>query len=108
MTDGERIDGLEKKIDKVIDKQTVNNEAIAAVKEQIKSLRDVVEEWKRESKDGYATRESVDNIEKRVCTLEDDSEELKGFQNKALGILAFIALFASAVAAWVWDKIIGK
>jgi hypothetical protein len=45
---------------------------------------------------------------KKIEKVECDVNDLQAFQNKALGILSVVSLFASAIASFIWDKISGK
>jgi len=55
-----------------------------------------------------AVQRLEDKMGQRIEKVEADVDSLKGFQNKALGILSVISLFASAIASFIWDKISGK
>lgn len=46
-------------------------------------------------------------IDKRVEKIETDIEDIRAFQNKALGILGIAATFISLSATYVWNKVIG-
>lgn len=49
-----------------------------------------------------------DKLDRRISNLENDVEVLKENQSRALGILAVLSLFFSAVAGWVWNKVVGS
>lgn len=62
------------------------------------SLRDIYE----------AVERVEDKMIKRIERVECDVNALQAFQNKALGLLSVVSLFASAIASFIWDKISGK
>jgi len=62
------------------------------------SLRDIYE----------AVERVEEKMSKKIEKVECDVEVLQAFQNKALGILSVVSLFASAIASFIWDKISGK
>jgi len=62
------------------------------------SLRDIYE----------AVERVEEKMSKRIEKVECDVNDLQAFQNKALGILSVVSLFASAIASFIWDKISGK
>lgn len=49
-----------------------------------------------------------EKMAKRMEKIECNVTNLQGFQNKALGVISVLSLFFSALASFVWDKIIGK
>lgn len=66
------------------------------------------------SRDSVSLRdiyEAVERVEekmtKRIEKVETDVNALQGFQNKTLGVVSVISLFASAVASFIWEKIAG-
>ena len=61
------------------------------------SLRDIYE----------AVERVEDKMTKRIEKVESDVNVLQGFQNRALRVVGVISLFASAIASFIWDKIIG-
>jgi len=62
------------------------------------SLRDIYE----------AVERVEEKMSKRIEKVECDVNDLQAFQNKALGLLSVVSLFASAIASFIWDKISGK
>ncbi len=62
------------------------------------SLRDIYE----------AVERVEEKMTKKIEKVECDVNDLQAFQNKALGILSVVSLFASAIASFIWDKISGK
>lgn len=47
-------------------------------------------------------------FEKRLDSVEEDIEKIKSFQNKALGIMSVITIFASGASSFIWNKVTGK
>jgi len=43
---------------------------------------------------------------KRIERVECDVNALQAFQNKALGVIGIASAFASAIASFIWSKII--
>lgn len=49
-----------------------------------------------------------EKLDRKLEAIEHRLYSLESYQNRAAGIVTVIALFASAIAAWVWTKIIGS
>lgn len=62
------------------------------------SMRDIYE----------AVQRLEDKMGQRIDKVEADVDGLKGFQNKALGILSVFSVFVSAIASFIWNKITGE
>ena len=60
------------------------------------SLRDIYE----------AVERVEDKMTKRIEREECDVNALQAFQNKALGVIGIASAFASAIASFIWSKII--
>jgi hypothetical protein len=61
------------------------------------SLRDIYE----------AVERVEEKMTKRIEKVETDVNVLQGFQNRALGVVGVVSLFASAIASFIWEKIVG-
>lgn len=59
-------------------------------------------------RDIYEVVERLENkMDQRIKELENDVEQIKDNQNKALGVVAVLSLFFSAAATWMWNKLTG-
>lgn len=47
-----------------------------------------------------------DKLEKRIEDLEKQVDTLKSFQNKALGILSVISVFAGVISNYLWERVV--
>lgn len=49
-----------------------------------------------------------DKFDRRIVNIEKDVDDLKSFQNKALGVVSILAMFTSLVANFIWQSITGQ
>ena len=49
-----------------------------------------------------------DKFDKRILNIEKDIDDLKRFQNKALGVVSILAMFTSLVVNYIWQSITGQ
>lgn len=57
-------------------------------------------------RDIYSAIERLeDKIDKRVTPIERDVDDLKAYQNKAMGTLGVLSAFVSLAASYFWNKI---
>lgn len=54
--------------------------------------------------------EAVNNLEdkmiKRIEKIESNVDSIQSFQNRLLGMVSLLSLFGSALATFIWQKII--
>lgn len=49
-----------------------------------------------------------DKMDSRLKDVENDVDNLKSFQNKALGIVSLVGIFSGTIASFVWERIVGR
>lgn len=51
-----------------------------------------------------------DNLKKefneRLTVVEHDIDQIKAFQNRFLGVVSVVSIFVSAIATFIWDRMI--
>lgn len=48
------------------------------------------------------------NYGDRFKAIEQDIEDIRSFQNKAIGVLGVLSLFFGAISNFIWERLLGK